>query len=335
MASLFLTDYAKNAAESKDSLKLGFVQSFREDPILDKLPYTDTGDLKVTFTRAKSMPQPGFRKLGNPYDSSKSDTRTVEDKIFPLGQNIDVDVALAKLKNQPVDRRTWEREMALAAMKRTFRYYFINGDPTVDEDGFNGLWWRLTHGLPTTQSIDANGLDLTGDLSVAATRVAAINLLEELIDACNEGDCDAIMWDRITHIKFEAIFRFSGLLSTTVDHLGRKFKRYGENGPLLIPMGYHRDETDEDPGTKVIGHDEAADGSALTNGDGCTSIYAAKFGKDQLGAAQEYAMRVTDKGELEDGVTMRDVIDWPIGIYNVRPRCIARVYGLTAFSSGS
>jgi hypothetical protein len=333
MASLYLTDYAKNAVESKDSLKLGFVQAFREDPLMDKLPWTDTGDLKITFTRAKSMPQPSFRKLGNPYLSSKGDTRTVEDRIFHLGQNIDVDKALVKLKNQPVDRRTWEREMNLLAMKRTFRNYFINGNPATDEDGFTGLHYRLVNAHPASQSIDANGLDLTGDLSVNATRVKAITLLDELVDACNEGDCDALMMDRVTMMKYNSIFTFSGLDLTTEDHLGKKYKKYGN--VLLVPMGYNRDETDEDPGTKVIGHDEAADGSALTGGDGCTSIYAAKFGKDQLGGAQEYAMDVKDMGLLNDGVTYRDVIDWPLGIYTVRPRCIARVYGITAQASGS
>lgn len=335
MASIFLSDLAKTAAESKDSLKLGIVQAFREDPLLDKMPWTDAGDLKVTFMRAKSMPQPKFRKLGNGYESSKGDVRPMEDRLFPLGQNIDVDKALVKMKNQPVDRRTWEREMSVKAMQRTFRYYLINGSPALDADGFTGLHYRLVNNLPSSQSIDANGLDLTGDLSVAATRIKAIRLIEDLIDQCNEGDCDAILWDRITHRAYESVFKFSGLLTTTQDHLGRKFKRFGENGPLLIPMGQHRDETDEEEGTKIIGHDEAADGLTLSNGDGCTSMYAVKFGKDQLGGAQEYPMDVKDMGLLNDGVTYRDVVDWVLGIYQVRPRAVARVFGLTAYASGS
>jgi len=329
MASLYLSDYAKTAAESKDSLKLGIVQAFREDPLMDKLPWTDVGDLKITFQRAKSMPQPAFRKLGDDYNSSKGDVRPVEDKLFPLGQMIDVDKALVKMKNQPVDRRTWEREMAVKAMQRTCRYYFINGSPVTDEDGLTGLHYRLLNQLPSAQSIDGGALDLTGDLSVAATRVAAINFIEQLIDQCNEGDCDALLMDRSTLIKYEAVFRFSGLLPTTENHLGRKFKRYGENGPLLIPMGYHRDETDESEGTKVIGQAEATDGSALTGGSR-TSIYAVKFGKDQLGGAQEYPMDVHDVGLLEDGVTYRDVLDWVLGIYIVRPRAVARLYGINA-----
>src|SRR5262249_13569246 len=162
-----------------------------------------------------------FRKIGNPYSSSKGDVRPVEERLYPLGQNIDVDVALANIKNTPVNRRTFERGLALSAMKRTFRYYMINGDPSTDEDGFTGLWYRLKNNLPASQSIDGSALDLTGDLSVAATRVSAISLLENVIDQCNEGDCDALLMDRVTLIKYEAVFRFSGLLSTNVNHLGQ------------------------------------------------------------------------------------------------------------------
>ena len=118
--------------------------------------------------------------------------------------------------------------------------------------------------------------------------MAAINLLENVIDQCNEGDCDAILMDRVTLIKFESAFRFSGLLSTTVDHLGPTLpEAMVIMVRCLIPMGYHRDE--RLPWTpkaqKVIGHAEAADGSALS-GSTYTSIYAVKFGKDQLGGIQ-------------------------------------------------
>lgn len=337
MASLLLSDYAKMAAADNETLKLGVVQAFREDPLMDMMTWTDVGDLVVRWNIAKSFPTPNFRDLGDSYTSSKSDLRPKEDRLYPIGQNIDVDKALTRIQNSPIgDRRTYERQMSLDAMKRTWRYYLINGNPDeTGYKGFTGLWYRLVNNHPASQSIDADGLDLTGDLSVAATRIAAIRKLEDLIDQCNEGDCDAILWDRVTHRAYESVFKFSGLLTTTQDHLGRKFKRYGTDGPFLIPMGYHVDETDVSEGTKVIGHDEAEDGSALTDGDGCTSAYGVKFGKDQLTGLQEYALEMTDKGELEDGVTYRDVLDWVIGITAIRPRCISRLYGITAQASGS
>lgn len=328
MPSLNLADYAKLAADNKDNLKLGVVQAFRQSPILDMLSYADTGDLKVTFTRAKSFPTPAFRKIGAAYSSSKGDFRPGEDRIYPLGQNIDVDKTLVRMKTGVNDPRAMHRELALEAMRRTFHYYFINGDPTTDEDGMTGLFYRLQKATDrlTSQSIDGSSIDLDGaiDAAIAST---LINKIEELVDACNEGDCDALLMDRTTKLRLEAAFRISGLLSTTEDQLGRKFSTYGQGGPKLIAMGYHRDETDTSAGTKVIGQAEATDGSALTGG-GRTSIYAVKFGKDALGGAQEYAMEVTDKGELDDGVTYRDVIDWPVGIYIVKPRSIARLYGI-------
>lgn len=334
---LTLADYAKLYEDKKDMLGLGVVQAFRQSPVMDMLTYSTTGSLKISFIRAKSFPAPAFRKIGNSFSSSKGDFRPDEDRIYSLGQNIDVDKALVRWKdgNLVNDPRAAHEELALEAMRRTFHYYFINGDPTSDEDGLTGLFYRLVNNLPSSQSIDAEQLDISTIPTTSTITDTFIDRLEQLIDACMEGDCDALLMDRTTKLRVESIFRSSGLLATTKDQLGRKFSTYGEGGPALITMGYHRDETDISAGTKVIGHDEYADGSALSSGDYCTSIYAVKFGKDRLGGAQEYAMEVTDKGELDDGVTYRTVIDWPVGIYVAHPRALARMHGLIATSDSA
>lgn len=331
MASLTLADYAKMFAQKKDALGLGVVHAFRQSPVLDMLTFTDTGSLSIHFMRAKSFPTPAFRQIGSSYSSSKGDFRPQEDRIYALGQNIEVDKALVRMRDAMVnDPRAANRELALEAMNRTFHYYFINGDPTTDEDGLTGLWYRLQNNLPSSQQVDAAQLDISTVPTTTTIVDTFLDYLEQLIDACNEGDVDALLMDRTTKLRMEAIFRKSGLLSTTTDQLGRRFATYGEGGPKLVTMGSHRDETDLAAGTKVIGHDEAQDGSTLSSGDYCTSIYAVKFGKDHLGGAQEYALEVDDKGLLEDGVTYRDVIDWPLGIYLARPRSVARMYGLIA-----
>ncbi|RLG41060.1 MAG: hypothetical protein DRO01_03185 [Thermoproteota archaeon] len=308
-------------------MKLGVIQAFRQSPVLDALTFAPTDSLKITFIRQKSLPAPAFRKIGESYSSSKGDVRPGEDRIYALGQNIDVDKTLVRMKNSITDGRALQRAMALEAMTRTFHYYLINGDPTTDEDGFTGLWYRTQHDLPSTQSISAGSLDISPDTSETAWYTLMIDKLEELIDACNDGDVDDLLMDRKTKLRLEAGFRRSNLLSTTKDQLGRKFTTYGEGGPRLVAMGNHRDETDESAGTKIIGHDETTGGGALT-GSNYTSIYAVKYGKDHLGGANEYPLEVTDKKELDDGVTYRDVVDWPVGIYLPRPRSLARLHGL-------
>ena len=329
MAPLTLADYAKLALADNDMLKLGVVQSFRQSVVLDKMNFHDSSALKVNFIRQKSLPSPAFRKIGNSYSTSKGDFRPGEEALYALGTNIEVDKVLIKSKNFITDPRTAHRELALEAMKRTFHNYFIRGDPETDEDGITGLHYRLKNKLPSVQSIDGKQLDISVSPITTTLVDKTIDLLENLIDACMEGEGEMVLlMDRKTRLQLNAIFRKSNLLATTKDQLGRKFTTYGEGGPMLVPMGNHRDETDETPGTKIIGHDEHGDGSALSSGDGCTSIYCVQFGKDKFDGAQLYPMDVTDKGELDDGVTYRDVIDWPMGIYQPHLRAVSRIYGL-------
>jgi len=99
---------------------------------------------------------------------------------------------------------------------------------------------------------------------------------------------------------------------------------YGQGGPLFIPMGYKADQT-----TKIIAHTEADAGTALTGGD-ATSVYALKFGEPFLAGFYLRDINVEDVGKLEDGVTMRDNIDWYPGIYHTHPRAMARLVGIVA-----
>ena len=43
-----------------------------------------------------------------------------------------------------------------------------------------------------------------------------------------------------------------------------------------------------------------------------------------------FDIRVEDKGELEDGVNVRTVVDWLPGLYQIHPRAIARLVGIVA-----
>lgn len=327
MAAINLADMAKLAVSNNDSLKLGVIQVFRNtSKLMDMLPFETTNELAIKFLRARALPTPAFRKIGNSYSSTKGDIEALEERIYLLGGNIDIDKALERQKGI-VDGRAFHEKLQLEAIARMFNHYFINGDPTSDADGITGLFYRTQNVLPASQSVNGGALDCSPDTATTTWATDLIAKIEELIDACNEGQCDALLMDRYTKLRCETAFKKSGLLGTHKDQLGRKFSTYGEGGPLLVPMGYQRDETSISAGTRIIGHVELANGTALSGGAD-TSIYAVKFGKDQLSGAQEYAMEVTDKGELDDGVTYRTVVDWPVGIYMPNPRAVARLYGL-------
>jgi len=68
---------------------------------------------------------------------------------------------------------------------------------------------------------------------------------------------------------------------------------------------------------------------SLTGGD-ATTIYAVKFGEPYLSGFYLNDIRAEDKGELEDGVNVRTVVDWTCGLYQIHPRAIARLVGIVA-----
>jgi hypothetical protein len=87
-------------------------------------------------------------------------------------------------------------------------------------------------------------------------------------------------------------------------------------------LGFKADQT-----TKIITDTE--NGTALTGG-ATTSVYAVKFGDEYLNAWQFEPISVEDIGLLENGVSVRTIIDWGIGLYMYNPRSVARLYGVVA-----
>ncbi len=327
MAAITLADMAKLAASSNDSLKLGAVQTWRQtSKIMDMMSFAPTDTLGINFLRAASLPSPSFRKIGEAYTSGKGDVEPLQESIYSFGANIDIDKVLERSKGI-VDGRTFHTKLALEAMARVFNKFYINGSPSLDVDGFVGLRHRLINDLPSAQTIAGGGWDVSIDTAQSNWQQGFIDRIEALLDACPEAN--ALIMNRQARLRFQAALRGSGLLATTVDQIGKTWSTYGAGGPMLIDIGEDRDETASAAGTQIILNTELDDGSATTGGD-ATTIYAVRFGEMYHSGAQLYGLEVTDKGELDDGVTYRTVVDWPIGIYVINPRSVARLTGIVA-----
>ncbi len=53
-----------------------------------------------------------------------------------------------------------------------------------------------------------------------------------------------------------------------------------------------------------------------------------KLGEKYLQGIQLYPLKTKDKGEIDDGVTLRSIVDWVLGISHWHPRSVARLSGL-------
>ncbi len=317
-----LADFESRA---ESTLKKGVIRTWREKaPIMERLPWTQHSGLDIKIMRTKALPTgQAWLDFDEALPNMRGQTEPYVERVHKIGGKIDVPEAYT-LASSIVDERANQREMALEAMALEFNDAFINGNPTTNSKTMVGLFYRFNELIASGQTILGGGLDISDNTAVSEWYFQFMDKLEVLRGACEGGDCDAFVLDQTTHERAQAALRRSGLLSWTVDQVGRRFMQWGDGGPLFIPMGYKADQT-----TKIIAHTELDAGTALTGGD-ATSIYALKFGDPFLAGFYLRDINVEDKGRLEDGVTMRDVVDWYPGIYHTHPRAMARLVGIVA-----
>lgn len=319
-----LADYARLA---ESPLKAGIVDILRANsPLMEALSFETAGKLNIEIVRTETLPTIGTRKIGGTWSHSHGTVGMVTERIVNLGLKIDVDKILVKAASI-TDQRALQVKLSTAAMALKFNYLFIKGDPSVDYDSLTGIRWRLINDLAAGQTILGGGIDISPDSStLAADQKKAINFLHELIDVTANSQSNFLVMNRIMRLRLGAALRESGMLETTTDSYGRTFETFGAGGPILLDIG----STDPlDRTALIIGNTELDDGSAETGGD-ATSIYSVKFGDEYMNGFQEYPLDTQDMGLLEDGVTYRTVIDWPLGIYFVHPYSIARLVGIVA-----
>jgi hypothetical protein len=314
-----LADYSQL---EKDTLRKSVIDTFlMESDLMKLVPWETTGQLSTTVIRYKDLPSVGFRKINDAWSASKGTVEQRTEVVSMLGGLVDVDKALVRAGNTIAKVRAVQQYLKIKAMAYCFNDRFINGDPSTITDEFMGVKKRVD-GLYaagfTTQYIDLDGGATTeGVLKDESTQNKFVDKVDELIYSIDGHSPDALLMNKNVLLALRSCLRRRGLLDTTKDMFGRIVDRYGS-----IPMydiGVKADQT-----TLIMPLSETLGGGSTES-----SIYAVKFGIGKfLWGFQMYAMEVNDKGELEDGVTYRTVVDWPLGLAIVNPRSIARLYGI-------
>jgi hypothetical protein len=205
----------------------------------------------------------------------------------------------------------------------TFNESFINGSPTVDEDGLVGLLYRLRNDFPAAQSIDAGGIDVSPDTALAQWQFKLFDAIDMALDAVDGNNSDkTIFLNTTVYRRFQSAMRTAGLLSTTEDKLGKFWPTYGSGGPMIVDMGRKVDQT-----TLMLTDTELANGTADT-GSTKSSIVVARFGEPYVAGWCQEKPFADDVGLLENRTHFRTVVRGSAGIYISHPRAISRVYNL-------
>jgi len=314
-----LADYARLA---DSDLKRGVIDVFRRESFaMDVLSWEDSDTLSIQAIRTKELPDVGFRKINEPFSASKGTVEPIQERVFDMGGQVDVDKLLVKAKSI-VDQRALQTDMYTTALAYNFSDYFINGQPTVDEDGFTGLYYRIAHYV-TTQIIDAEGLDVSPDCATLDVNFQILlDHIQALIHKLDGHKATDLFMNSTMYLRLMSALRQLKMYATTKDSYNRTIVTYGDGGPRIHDIGCKADQE-----TEIITDTE--DGPALATGTE-TSIYAIKTGEKYLMGFQLYGIDVNDIGLLESGVAYRTVIDWPVGLYHVHPRAFARLCGVVA-----
>jgi len=320
-STLTLQDYAQLAPTN---IERGVIDVFRRESfILDRLAFEASGGLSKTVIRSAGLPAVGFRKIAEAWQTSKATFEPVAERVFDLGGQIDVDKMLVKADPSQMGKHT---EAFVTAISYEFNDYFVNGDPTVDPDGFTGIWYRLVNYLAARQTILGGGVDISpsAGAGLSANFDTVLDMLDNLGHVIDGHMPTILAANEQLYLRLSSALRQKGLWSQDENQFGLTIARYGPSGPAIIDLGVMADQV-----TQIIGNTEADAGTDLTSGD-ATSVYALRTGGMYLGGIQLYPVDTNPIGLLEDGVTYRTVIDWPMGIKHENPRAIARAVGIVA-----
>lgn len=316
-----LADFQRLAT---DTLKKAVIQTFREaSPIMEALTWKQEKALNVTYMRINEVPNVPWRNIGEDFEQVKVKPEPITERPYFIGAKSDIAKEFV-VADSLVNQRKLQDQAITKGIAYGFNYSLIKGDPTVDEKGITGLWYRLVNDLASGQTVLGGGWDVSPDSAETNPSKGLLRRIDDLLSRFDDLSNVVLLMNRQMKLALDYAIKDSGFMSTTEDKVGKVYTTYGKGGPRIIDAGYKYDLT-----TQIITNVEADDGDTLTGGD-ATSIFAVKIGEPNLAGFYEFPLTTRDVGLLEDNVNYRTVIDWSPGIYMINPRACARLVGLVA-----
>lgn len=304
------------------------------------LPIETINTLEVTENITNSIPTVGFRKLGEAFGAVKGGAQTPRtEAVFSMGGTIDIDKQNMRDKKFVVDPLTRRTKEAVTGFAWKFNEAFIRGDHATDEDSFEGLIVRLAL-AGSTQTVYGGNTDTSASYLEAkpgtATTADAQALLDKIDEARyavdgNKAEVCFTTAKAIRGIK-SALRRLglykdtsptepstnSGARRTSAEPFNKPLWEY--DGTRFYDMGLMAANQSTNP-TQIIADETVATKS-------CTPLYFMKLGHPYLHIIQQYDLEVSKPFLADDGVTWRQVVDWPCGLANFHPKTFSKLAGV-------
>lgn len=274
--------------------------------LLDRIAFDDvvnpTGGATLTYgyTRLTAPRTADFRPYNTEYTAKQATRSRLTVDLKPLGGAFTLDRVLANLGQARTNELTFQMQQLITAVQQKFQEEMINGDDTVDVNGFDGLDVSLTGTTteydPLDQGTALGYLNWTaGTIITQPLAMAALDQLDAMLDLITPsktggGDLGqpgalppgekAILGNTKSVSRIRALARWAGLYTVDQDTVGRRVERYGEW--VLADLGNGQEGSSPIIPIYSADADEGGGGSTIT---GLTDIYAATFGMDALHAA--------------------------------------------------
>lgn len=336
---LNLIDVQRAKAEKGDMAGAAVVELFVDEcDVAGLIPWKTLGTVEISDRRTDSIATVGFRQgRGTGFGGvSAPTTDKVFDAVWHMGAAVDADKTdlRDKLAGDIIGDRI---KQAVKGMSWTFKDYFLNGDHATDPYGFEGVKVRLANSLSaqTTYGVSSSAeLDVRASASPSEnTMYTLLDKIDEAIDVLDGHDGDIVLTSSDFISALRSILRRLGKYTMQPEQEDLKFgnvrRRTSADRPsspvLTFPtekglrwydMGFKADQS-----TRIVGTD-------TVNSVACRPAYFIKLGHPYLYGIQQYGIETSDPFKLDDGLTTRVTIDWPLGLHHVHNKAMSVLKGV-------
>lgn len=287
---------AEAAKLSNDVLLTGVVETIKDSPVLQRVPFIEIVGNGLTYNRENAAPTASFFDVGDNWTESTPTFTQLTVTLKIMGGDADIDNFLLATRSNLQDLEAAVVQLKAKAVRQLFEQTFITGDVAVNAKAFDGLD-KLTDPAQSI-SMGVNGGSLT------------LDKLDELVDQVKGGKPELLLMSRRSRRIVTKLARNSGsLLETDRDEFGQMLQFYDG-----IPIGVS---------------DYIADNQTVGTSTDCSTVYAFQMGEGALsGLTAPGSLQIERVGSLETKDATRTRIKWYTSLALFNALKLARLTGV-------
>jgi len=257
-------DQAKALSQSK--LTNFVIDEFKKSALLDALPFDNCvkpqggKTLAYVYNRVTTLPTADVRAINNEYEPQETITTpyTVNLKIF--GGSFQIDRVIINDEKQVVEHIPFQLAQKIQATRAKFHDMFINGDSGVLANEFDGLDKALAGSA--TEIIPLNAINLSSSANIDTNWKVFLDSLRKM-RAALDGSPTLFLLNSDMFAVYQSVMDRAGINLASKQNYGDEVLQWGSS--LVMSLG-----------------DKAGTANPIieTDGDGETSIYAARLALD-------------------------------------------------------